>query len=270
MTRIEKLKTSLTQFPDIPAPSKLLFALELRAVWECMVGWSMYAPLRVTLPKGDGHPVLVIPGLGTTDLSTAFLRQLLRDLGYRTYPWGMGRNLAMKDELTDDMVEHLERIHRRHNKKVSIIGQSLGGVYARELGKERPELVRQVITLGSPFTGHPLASTGVWLYEALSGENFEYADFDRHLDIRVKPPVPSTSIYSKMDGVVAWQCSIEKEHPESENIHIRGNSHCGMGFNPISLFAITNRLAQAENDWKPFNPSWIGKLLYGTKDHQTT
>jgi hypothetical protein len=94
-------------------------------------------------------------------------------------------------------------------------------------------------------------------------------DFDRHLDIRIKPPVPSTSIYSKMDGVVAWQCSIEKDHPESENIHIRGNSHCGMGFNPISLFAIANRLAQPENDWKPFNPQWIGQLLYGTQDHQT-
>ena len=269
MTRIERLKNGLTQFPDIAAPSKWLLAFEPRALWELFAGWSMYAPLRALAAKGDGHPVLVVPGLGTTDLSTAFLRHFLNDLGYHAYPWGMGRNKAMKDELTDDMVEHLEHIYKRHNKKVSIIGQSLGGVYARELGKERPELVRQVITLGSPFTGHPLASTGVWLYEMLSGENFEYTDFNRHLDIRIKPPVPSTSIYSKMDGVVAWQCSIEKDHPESENIHIRGNSHCGMGFNPISLFAIANRLAQPENDWKPFNPQWIGQLLYGTQDHQT-
>ncbi len=268
MTRIQKLKKSLSQFPDIPAPTGLLFALELRAIWECMFGCGMYAPLSAVAPKGDGHPVLVIPGLGTTDLSTLFLRRFLTELGYRTYPWGLGRNKAMKDECTDDMIEHVRYIYQLHHKKVSIIGQSLGGVYARELGKECPEMVRQVITLGSPFTGHPLASTGVWLYEMLSGENFEYADFNKHLEIRLQPPVPSTSIYSKTDGIVAWQCSIEKESAQSENIHIRGHSHCGMGFNPISLFVIANRLSQPEGQWMPFNPRGLGKLLYGIKDHQ--
>lgn len=267
MSRIKRLKASLTQFPDIPAPSMWLLASEYRAFWEYFAGVAFYGLVRRVAPKGDGHPVLVIPGLGASDLSTDLLRRFLDDLGYVTYPWGLGRNTGVKEEKSDLMLQRLQYLFDRHGKKVSVIGQSLGGVFAREVAKFGPSMVRQVITLGSPFTGHPLASTGTHLYEWLSGDRFEDMDFNQHLEIRNKPPVPTTSIYSKLDGVVAWRCSIEDGRPEGESINLRGNTHIGMGSSPGALYLIADRLAQAENNWKPFKPEGLARVFYGTNDH---
>lgn len=268
MSRMKKLKASMTQFPDIDPPSMWLLAFEHRALWEFWAGVATFKPLQLVAPRGDGHPVLVIPGLGASDSSTALLRQFLDDLGYVTYPWGLGRNKGMKDEGAELMRQRLKFIFDHHGKKVSVIGQSLGGVFARELGRFCPDMVRQVITLGSPFTGHPLASTGTHLYEWLSGDRFEDLDFNQHLEMRIKPPVPTTSIYSKLDGVVAWECSIEEGQPEGESINLRGNSHIGMGSSPNALYLIADRLAQPENDWKPFKASGLGRLFYGPDDHR--
>ncbi|MDE2416705.1 MAG: alpha/beta hydrolase [Burkholderiales bacterium] len=267
MTRIKRLKASLTQFPDIAVPSGWLLASEPRVFWEYMAGVTMLGVVKRIAPRGDGHPVLVIPGLGASDLSTALLRRFLDDLGYTTYPWAQGRNRGLKDHITSAMLARMQQIHGSHQQKVSIIGQSLGGVFARELAKAAPQAVRQVITLGSPFTGHPLASTGTRLYEWLSGDNLEDMDFSQHLEIRIKPPVPTTSVYSKLDGVVAWQCSIEDEQPEGENIHLRGNTHCGMASSPSALYLLAERLAQPEKHWKTFKPKGLGRVFYGTKDH---
>lgn len=270
MSRLKRLKASLTQFPDIAAPPWWLAACESRVFWEYMGGATTLRLLKRLVPKGDGHPVLVLPGLGASDLSTAMLRQFLDDLGYVTYPWGIGRNKGMTDAASSAVDARLQAIYSRHQCKVTVIGQSLGGVFAREVAKSTPHLVRQVITLGSPFTGHPLASTGVRLYEWLSGDRIDVLDFNRHLQIRVKPPVPTTSIYSKMDGVVAWRCSIESEDSEGENIHLRGGTHCGMGFNPTALYLLAKRLAQPGEHWTPFEPRGLEKLVYGINDHRKT
>ena len=267
-SRIDRMRASLTEFPDIAAPSMWLLALEQRAFWEFWAGMASMKALKALAPKGDGHPVLVLPGLGASDVSTNLLRGFLDDLGYITYPWGLGRNKGLKDESSSMMVQRLKFIHDQHGKKVSLIGQSLGGIFARELARSAPAMTRQVITLGSPFTGHPLASTAIPVYEWLSGDRFENLDFSRHHQIRVKPPVPTTSVYSKMDGVVAWQCSIEEGTPHGESINLRGNSHIGMGSSPAALYLIADRLAQDESDWKPFEPSGIARYLYGTHDHQ--
>jgi pimeloyl-ACP methyl ester carboxylesterase len=268
MSRMKKLKASLTQFPDIAAPPLWLLASEQRVVWEYLAGMAMFRALKRIAPRGDGHPVLVIPGLGASDMSTALLRRFLNDLGYVSYPWGKGRNRGFKDELSHAMGDHLRGIYDKHQQSVSIIGQSLGGVIAREIARQHPDLVRQVITLGSPFTGHPLASTGTHLYEWLSGDKMEDLDYNRHLEIRVKPPVPTTSIYSKLDGVVAWQCSIEEGKPEGESIHLRGNTHCGMASSPSALYLLADRLAQPEDSWKEFTPKGLGRIFYGAKDHR--
>lgn len=268
MSRISQLKASLTQFPDIAAPSWWLLALEQRSIWEFWSGVAMYPALSRLAPRGDGHPVLVLPGFAASDISTALLRRFLDDLGYVTCPWGMGRNRGIKDEVPARMQQLLNTVYKQHGRKVSVVGQSLGGVFARQLAKAEPDKVRQVITLGSPFTGHPLASTAAHVYEWLSGDNFDNIDFNQHLEVRVKPPVPTTSIYSKTDGVVAWQCSIEADEAnQAENIHLRGGSHIGMGSSPVALYLIAHRLAQAEGHWTPFEPSGLGKLLYGARDH---
>ena len=266
-SRMKRLRASMTQFPDIEPPSPWLLAFEQRAFWEFWAGLTFFKPLQAITPRGDGHPVLVIPGLGASDISTILLRRFLDDLGYVTYPWGLGRNKGLKDEDLALMHQRMKAVYDEHGQKVSVIGQSLGGVFAREIARHDPALVRQVITLGSPFTGHPLASTGTHLYEWLSGDRFEDLDFNRHLEMRVKPPVPTTSIFSKLDGVVAWPCSIEEGRPDGESINLRGGSHIGMFSSPNALYLIAERLAQPENDWKPFEPRGVQRLLYGTNDH---
>jgi hypothetical protein len=270
MSRISRLKASLTQFPDIPAPSMWLLAMEQRFIWEFWSGVAMYPALKRLTPRGDGHPVLVLPGFAASDISTALLRRFLDDLGYTTYPWDLGRNRGVKDEVPAQLQQRLQAIYKKHDgRKISVVGQSLGGVFARQLAKAEPDKVRQVITLGSPFTGHPLASTAAHVYEWLSGDNFDNIDFNQHLEIRIKPPVPTTSIYSKLDGVVAWQCSIEADEAnQAENINLRGNSHVGMGSSPVALYLIAERLAQAEGDWKPFEPRGLARVFYGANDHR--
>lgn len=267
MSRLSRLRQSLTQFPDIEPPSSWLLASEARAVWELWAGLAMYLPLRRLAARGDGHPVLVLPGLGATDASTALLRKFLNDLGYASYCWEQSRNRGFQDATHTALLERLNTIHHQHQRKVSVIGQSLGGVYARELAKSAPGQVRQVITLGSPFSGHPLASTGIRLYEWLSGDKIENLDFDRHHAIRTPPPVPTTSVYSKVDGIVAWKCSIEIAGAQSENVHLRGATHCGMACSPASLYLLADRLAQKPDQWKPFAPRGAARALYGVDDH---
>lgn len=267
MSRLKRLRASLTQFPDIAPPSSWLLASESRAVWELWAGLAMFFPVKRMAKRGDGHPVLVLPGLGATDVSTVLLRKFLDDLGYVSYAWKQGRNRGFNDDMGEALLTRLHGIHLKHGQQVTVIGQSLGGVYARELAKLAPTKVRQVITLGSPFSGHPLASTGIRAYEWLSGERIEDMDFDRHHEIRATPPVPTTSVYSKLDGIVAWKCSIESGAGQTENIHLRGATHCGMACSPAALYLLADRLAQNQQNWRPFAPHGAARLLYGVADH---
>lgn len=263
MSRMKRLKASLTGFPDVAAPPLWLTLAEGRAVFEYVAGLSWSPVLKHLVPKGDGHPVLVLPGLGATDLSTAPLRRFLDSIGYVSHPWGMGRNKGINETLPARMERKLQQIYEQHGQKVSLVGQSLGGVFARELSKLDPARVRQVISLGSPFAGHPLATNGAYLYEWLSSEDLDKFDFKRHHEIRIKPPVPTTSIFSRFDGIVAWPCSIETGRPEGESINVRGVSHCGMGFAPTTFYLLAKRLAQPAGRWTPFQPNMAERLFFG-------
>ena len=253
--------------PHCMPPHKLLLAFESRAVLEFAAGALLRRGLQRVAPRGDGHPVLVLPGLGASDVSTRLLRRFLVGLGYQAIPWEMGRNRGLRPGMEHHMRARLQALFALHGQKISLIGQSLGGIYARELAKLEPQLVRQVITLGSPFTGHVRANNAVRLYEWLSGNRVEEAAGNHPGRTRTKPPVPTTSVYSKLDGVVSWRCSIEASQSGAENIHLRGVSHLGMAASPAALYLLANRLAQAEGDWKPFRPASWQRLLYGIHDH---
>ena len=238
------------------SPSKLLLLLEVvRSIFEYGQSVILTAPLQFISPKGDGHPVIIFPGLGTADGSTYFVRSFLSNIGYTVYPWGFGRNLGPRDglhKLTCDMTERVRAISQAHNgAKVSLIGRSLGGVYVREIAKIDPSIVRQVITLGTPFKGAAAATNATMLYELLSGDK-SHLDADIIRLVGMKPDVPFTSIYSKTDGVVSWKCSLEIETDISENIEIPGASHLGLGHNPITMHILANRLAQLENEWRHY------------------
>jgi len=240
------------------SPGWVRLLLELRVGWE--YGASIAAAPWLNLaPRGDGHPVLVFPGLIAGDLSTAPLRNYLRGRGYASYPWGLGINRGPREGVVDACRERLEQLADEHGRAVSLIGWSLGGLYARELAKERPDRVRQVITLGTPFTGHPKATNAWRIYEWATGHTIGAPDL--HQPLRSPPPVPTTSIFSRSDGVVAWQCSLESEGPFTDNIEVQA-SHLGMALNPLTLYAIADRLAQPEGQWRPFDRSGFRAHLY--------
>ncbi|WP_250474940.1 alpha/beta hydrolase [Caballeronia sp. GAFFF1] len=245
--------------PSAP-PSRFLLMLESRAI--CELG-AFYAavPFLQFAPTGDGHPVLVLPGFGASDFSTRLLRMFLRSRGYHALGWTLGANLGPRTGVEDNMRANLATIAERAGRKVSVIGWSLGGVFARELARHAPQLVRSVITLGSPFAGEPRANHGWRYYERLSGRRAD--DWPQRELMKEPPPVPSTAIYSRSDGVVAWQGCLERVSATSENIEVE-SSHCGLGHHPAVMYAIADRLAQPEGQWRPFDreAGWR-RFVYG-------
>ena len=240
-------------------PPPLMMLLETRAFAEFGAFVSTY-PLLRRAPRGDGHPVLVLPGLSASDASTWPLRAYLRDLGYAVHGWQLGTNRGPREGVEARLRERLAALAARHGRKVSVIGWSLGGVMARELVRAEPAPARCVITLGSLFGGEPGWTSVGGMYEALCGRSVaeDWPDRDR---LRTPPPLPSTAIYTRSDGIVAWQGCLEQESPRSENIEVEA-SHCGMAVNPAVLFAVADRLAQPEGRWQPFERTGARRLIY--------
>lgn len=250
-----RTNTRATPFLDVPPPNFLLLALELRALWE-FGALLPSLPLLGRAPQGDGHTVVVFPGLSAGDVSTLPLRRYLDSLGYQTQGWGQGLNLGPRPGVIDAAKAHVVRAYQQSGQPVSLVGWSLGGIYAREFAKELsrllPGMVRCVITLGTPF-GAAHTSTNAWrLYELASGRNIE-AEM-RGYDLPCAPPVPTTSIYSRSDGIVAWQGSVQAPGTStapSENIEVMA-SHFGIGLNPSAWWAVADRLAQSPKQWQSF------------------
>ena len=240
----------------------MLRLAESRAIFEAGA-FAAASPILRLLGRGDRHPVLVLPGFTAGDLSTVPLRWTIRSQGYWAHGWNLGLNLGPTDRIFDGIHERLEMIHKRHDKPVSIVGWSLGGIYARELARNNPEAVRQVITLGSPFrltlTDRSSISGLVdRLSPAWSDEVLRLAS-----DEAAKPPltVPSTAIYSRTDGVVRWHTCIDVVGEQHENIEVRG-SHSGLGVNPAVHFAISDRLLQPIDDWRPFKAPLLLRSMF--------
>lgn len=236
-------------------PSLLLVLTELpRALME-LGSLPIASPALASAPDGDGHPVLVLPGFATSDLSTRILRRFLEGKGYDVHAWTLGRNLGLKAIGRDGrkLIERLEAVHALTGKKVSLVGWSLGGLMARTLAGQRPDLIRQIITLGSPLGGDP-KSTTVWrLYEGMTGDRVDDPDAVKHFEEAMTvPQVQATAIYSKGDGIVPWQNCLMPDHDLTDNIEVLG-SHCGLGVNPAVLYVVADRLAQPEGSWKPFD-----------------
>jgi pimeloyl-ACP methyl ester carboxylesterase len=236
----------------IPAPPRrgLLF-LEGRALLELAACLPAYPFLR-RAPRGDGHPVLVLPGFLASDFSTRTLRRFLRSRGYSAHGWKLGVNLGPTPELAAAMVERLQELRERHERRVSLVGWSLGGIYVRELARRFPTDVRQVITLASPF--RDVDAINVPRFLRALAERRPLPDQHAYRAVLAEPlPVPSTAIYSRSDAIAAWHSCRESEGPLSENIEVE-SSHLGMGHHPVVLLAIADRLAQPEGAWRRFQP----------------
>lgn len=246
--------------PQVPPPGRgrvghrLLFATEPPRALVDAGALVMTLPLLRRAPRGDGHPVLVLPGLLTTDNSTSILRRWIARLGYPVHGWELGRNQGPTRAVVDGLPALLEELAERHGEPISLVGWSLGGIFARKLALRLPEHVRQVTTLGSPFRAleyESLGTPGERLYQRLA---------HLHVADRIHPsteavsgplPVPSTSVYSRWDGVVDWRSCLQPVTDNSENIPVLA-SHLGFGHHPTVLWIVADRLAQPATGWRPF------------------
>lgn len=229
---------------DLMPFSSVYLALEpIRAMSDYVAGQT--ASLT-SLPQGDGHPVIVFPGLGMSGAQTADMRGRLQQLGYVVYDWTQGVNNWPDtdfDEWLSPLGQHLEEVSADHGCTVSIVGWSLGGIYARELAKRHPALVRQVITLGTPRLEKSNSAEAEWAFSWL-GTVTSSID-DTLLDsLSTDPAVPSTSIYSQTDGVVAWQSCMRPESSLHRNIKVNGVGHMGLVHHPEVLRVVAGLLAQ--------------------------
>jgi pimeloyl-ACP methyl ester carboxylesterase len=243
--------------PHRPPPAELL-ALEGRGALELIASIAAL-PLLELARSGDGHPVMVIPGWLASDRSTLPLRWFLRRRGYHVHGWQLGRNQGPLPDLLEALLARFHAIRSRHGRTVSLIGWSLGGIYARELARHFPQHVRQVITLASPFRS-PTASNATRFFGTRARPTSRRADGRTAFDAPI--PVPATSIYSRSDGIVAWQSCLEEDGPLAQNVEVV-SSHVGMGHHPFALVVIADRLAQAEGSWQPFQPGRLHRWAVG-------
>ncbi|ARN72894.1 esterase/lipase family protein [Oceanicoccus sagamiensis] len=247
-----------TQISEQEKPNDFLFYSEgIRAMGE-MMSLPFSLPLLRLAPKGDGHTVMIIPGFTADDDSTLSLRRFLSDMGYDVHGWGLGVNKGAREELFRLCAERIEALYKESGQKITLIGQSLGGIYARELAKLTP-YIRQVICLGSPVDRRNGDGSRISaLYEYMNREYM--ADFDNEFleQTATAPDVPCSMVYSQLDGIVHWStCRQNKPSDCAENIEVY-SSHSGMGFSPAIYYLLTDRLAQKEGEWKPFNsPLWL-------------
>lgn len=226
-------------------------------------------PMLAATPRGDGHVVLVLPGMLTDDAWTSPLRSFLELRNFDARPWTLGTNLgrvATRAALERRFLALVERA----DAPISLVGWSLGGVMARAIASHYPECVRQLVTLGSPIGGSPVR-TAAW-------QTFEHLDPDARARLRERmrrhpigapAGVATSAIYSRNDAIVPWQIAREVSAGERiENIRVNG-SHMGMGFNPAVLYAVVDRLAQPVDSWRPFSPPWPLRGLYPRPDATT-
>jgi len=225
------------------------------------LGMLLAAPWLTAAPRGDGHGVLVLPGFFATDTSTGVLRRFLRRLGYNVRGWELGRNLGPTERVLDQLPRAVTAFANWTGGPVSLIGWSLGGIYARELARQDPEHVRQVITLGSPFAiTDPAQSRADGAYRRRA---------HLHAGDRVPTPeqvmrpigVPSTAVYSRRDGIVAWQACIEPVTESHDNVEVMC-SHLGFGVDPGTLWLIADRLALPAGSQPRFVPPPRRRWLY--------
>ena len=170
-------------------------------------------PFLRSMPRGDGHPVYLLPGFMADSQSTAMLRSLARQRqGYNAIPWGFGRNLGPRGILMERLIVTVGDLARKHGQPVSLIGQSLGGVFAREIAKVIPKQIRQVITLGAPFRQTDTSGTApavMRLFEMATGEKA-----DEH-------QTPDGRHFASGAGAVDRDLQPHRWHRQLEDLHRR-------------------------------------------------
>jgi len=258
-----------TREPHVGKPLLLHQLIEPRALLE-MAALPWLLPMLAYAPRGDGHPVLLLPGFMADEGTLVVLKLFLENRGYEVQTWGFGRNVGFSSRHAKALEQKIRYMHHKSDRKVSLVGWSLGGMFAMYGAHEAPECIRSVITLGSPVTFDPAGSQSPPLIKALYRLIAHPMGTAAHVPhLRAKNlrrpkvlPVPLSCIYSLTDGVVPPQeATIDGDPALHENIRVPG-SHLGLGFNSLVFWIVADRLAQPEGQWQPFAPSGLIGRLY--------
>ena len=231
----------------------------LREPWMRLLGRTS-PPVRYTADGvvylGDGQPVMLFPLLGKAPTTTAALSAVLHDAGFTCYDWGLGDQAAHGEFGLDYQLSLLEEqvidVFERQRRPVTLLGWGLSGVYAREVAKRTNPLVKQVITLSTPFNPAADPRRKCAMLQPLQGGRDRLEPALRHR-LRQSPPVPCTSIYSTNDPSVPWRMCHEHDSNFAENVELHGVAHAELPTHPKVLEVITHRLAQPEEGWRPFD-----------------
>ncbi len=263
--------------PHVGPPARLHSLTEWRALLE-ITTLPLAWPLLAATPRGDGHPVLLLPGFMADELTLLALKTFLRGRGYDVRNWGLGRNLGFQRRHAQALEQKVRYLHHQTGRKVSLVGWSLGGVFALYGAIQASECVRQLITLGSPVSIDSQGSRSPRLIKGLYRMIAHPMGPDVHvMQPRAKklrehflPPVPTSCVYSLGDGVVPPQeATIDGDPSLYENIRV-GGSHVGLGFNPMVMGVIADRLSQPEGQWQPFRPQGLSGLFYRRRPREAT
>ncbi len=247
----------------IPPPPLFNMLLESRSVVEWTSIYAMYPfiPKRI---KGEGKPVLLIPPYLGDDFSTSFVRRYLTSLGFKTYKWEQGVNLV-KSHYIPRLEEKLDDIYREHGEKVSIVGWSGGGIFAKIIANRHPNQVEQILTIGSPVWGVMEMKTPVaGILEFFRGKSLKERNKRFIEELEPIPNVPITCIYTKTDGLLPWKHCMEAEtyRDDIRNVEVYG-SHSGLGAN-VSVLLITANALSANINGKTLGETTpnIERVLY--------
>jgi dienelactone hydrolase len=230
---------TLTEIPDFPIPDQFSRIRELRVAREPM-RLALNALSVARQPRGEGRHVVVLPGFGTNDSSTVIVRSYLGRLGYQVSGWGLGVNTGDVEAQLRQTLDNVEQRHRKVGERVSLVAWSLGGVIAREVARDRPELVGSVVTFGTPLYGPRHTAT------SMSQQSPRRDAIEEQILERSARPItrPVTSIYSRNDGVVSWQACVDPD-PATNNVEVQ-SSHLGLGLDPDVLKVVAKALHLAE------------------------
>ena len=244
------------------APQRLLLWSEPGRATAEFGSLLVAAPLLRRAPRGDGHTVVVLPGFLADDRSTLVLRHFVGLLGYRAYGWELGRNVGPTERILSGMTDLVQRVAASSGRPVSLLGWSLGGMFARALAQQHPDAVRQVVTLGSPFRSEgPIGSHATSRFNRLSHLHVPLSQLPPPEADRDPLAMPLSALYSRADGIVSWQSCVQAAGPRRESVEVRG-SHCGMGHNPAALWVVADRLGQPAGEWRPFAaPAYLRGLF---------
>jgi pimeloyl-ACP methyl ester carboxylesterase len=239
----------VVQPDDVPDPAPKPLAIEALSPAEMLLSIPGAAVAAAAAPAGGVRPVLVLPGFVTGDASTFVLRTFLRSLGHRPVGWGLGINVGVADHIAAGLDRAVLELSHKHGSTIDIVGWSAGGMLGRLLAQHRPELIGQVISLGSPIRLHT-RTTNIGLLQEIAGRLF--IPVPARVDVD-DVPIPSTAVWTDYDGIVPGETCRQTVGPEAENVEVRG-LHIGLGTNPSAMYVIADRLAQRPGSWEPFSP----------------